>query len=81
MQQVFGKLFIPRPSYNNSKIHETDSRGLGTEPGSVEAELRGRRIHDTLETGLQMSLCSLVALHKEVSADLVAARLLHVYCF
>ena len=46
---------------NNSRIPETDSREPETETGSFETELRADRIHDLLETGLQMMPRSLVA--------------------
>ena len=45
------------------------TRGLETETGSFEIELRGHRIQDTLETGLQIIPRSLVAPHKEGPVD------------
>ena len=49
------------PSNNNSWIPETDSKDPETETGILETEKRVRRIHGTLETGLQRMLRSLVA--------------------
>ena len=40
----------PGPSNNNHRIPETDPRDPETEIGSLETELRVRRIHDTLGT-------------------------------
>ena len=41
-------VFMPRPNYQHS-IPETESRGLETEPCSLETELRVHMIHESLE--------------------------------
>ena len=60
---------LPGLHYSNSRIHETESRGPETEPGNLETDLTVHRIHDTLQTGLQRVLRSLVAPRKEGSLD------------
>ena len=62
-RQVDARLLIPGPHYSMSAVPEPDSRAPDTEPESLETELRVHKIHDTLETGLQRILRSLVVTH------------------
>ena len=41
-------VLLPGSNCEHSRILETDSRGIETEPGSLETELREHRIHGTL---------------------------------
>ena len=50
---------VPGLKISNTRINETDSRDAQAETAGFEIELRVHRIHDTLETGLQMVPCSL----------------------
>ena len=56
---------LPGPSNNNSWIPETDSRDPETETGNLETEKRVHKIHDTLETELQIMPRSLLASTRE----------------
>ena len=72
--RVEAKCFGPRALSNtNPGSLKPDSRDPETETGNLETEKRVRRIHGTLEKGVQIMPRSLVAPDKQGPADFLCS--------